>query len=266
MKGLIYKDILCLKKQLMLFCFVLIGVVIVSIMYVLSAKYGNLAKIGVQMLSEPENNLTEIDVKKLGSSVLALFLLIPIAAVEDITNVFMQDGKAGFHKVSGMLPVSIERRVLARFLSVYALFAMGVLIDLCLAVILSALTDLMTFAQLFGIIISAASAMSIFSAFAIFFCFLLGYGKEQYAVMLSILTVIVFAILLNLGKVKSILLVIAIAGTLPAEKRTDGSSSVWGIFDFLEEKAWILLIIAVIVSILSYGASLMIEKRKRGVI
>ena len=257
MKGLIYKDILCLKKQLKLFCFVLIGVVVVSIMYVLSAKYGNLAKIGVQMLSEPGNNLTEIDIKNLGSTVLALFMLLPIAAVEDIINVFIQDGKAGFHKVSGMLPVSIEKRVLARFLSIYALFAMGVLIDLCLAAILSVLTDLMTFAQLFGIIISTASAMSIFSALAIFFCFLLGYGKEQYAVVLSILTMIVSAILLNFGKVKSFFL--AMSGALPEPEG-------WGAFDFLMEKAWILLIIAVIVSTLSYGASLMIEKRKRGVI
>ena len=264
MKGLIYKDILCLKKQFINFCFVLIGVVIVSIMYVLSAKYGNLARAGAQMLSEPENHLTKIDVKNLGSVALALFMLLPIAVVGDITNAFIQDGTSGFHKISGMFPVSIEKRVLARFLSIYALFAMGVLVDLCLAGILSVLTDLMTFAEFFGIIISAASVMSIFSALAIFYCFLLGYGKEQYAMLLSILTMIIFFILLNFGKVKTLCRIMS--GALPEPERADGSLMMWDAFDFLKEKAWILLMAAVIVSILSYGSSLVIVKRKRGMI
>ena len=47
MKGLIIKDVMCLKKQLTVFIFVLIGVVAVSIMYVLSAKFGNIALLGL---------------------------------------------------------------------------------------------------------------------------------------------------------------------------------------------------------------------------
>ena len=50
MKGLIIKDIMCLKKQLTVFIYVIIGVVVISVMYVLSAKFGNLALAGNEML------------------------------------------------------------------------------------------------------------------------------------------------------------------------------------------------------------------------
>ena len=38
LKGLILKDLMCLKKQLKQFVFLVIGVLIVSVMYVLSAN------------------------------------------------------------------------------------------------------------------------------------------------------------------------------------------------------------------------------------
>ena len=49
MKGLIIKDIMCLRKQLITFIYVLIAVSVISVMYVLSARYGNLALAGRQM-------------------------------------------------------------------------------------------------------------------------------------------------------------------------------------------------------------------------
>ena len=52
MKGLIFKDIMCLKKQFMVFCYVLIGTLAVSVMYVLSVRFGNLADINAEMFAE----------------------------------------------------------------------------------------------------------------------------------------------------------------------------------------------------------------------
>ena len=80
MKGLVIKDIMCLKKQLTTFAFVIAGVVIVSVMYVLSTRFGNLAKVGVALLDE-NNNMSEIDVKNLGSMALVLFMFLPIVSV-----------------------------------------------------------------------------------------------------------------------------------------------------------------------------------------
>lgn len=255
MKGLIIKDIMCLKKQLTVFSYVIIGVFIVSIMYVLSARYGNLALAGKEMLAS--NDMTDIDVKNLGTMVLVLFMLLPIATVGDMANVFEADGKAGFYKVSGAFPVSVKKRVLSRYLSIYALFGIGVITDVFIAFILSLLTDLISFSDFFGIIISSASVMGIYSSLVIFFCIVFGYGKEQYSQIFSILTITAVTIAVNFQKIKTMFTEI---------EDSNDSIMVWEMLDFIKEKAWVLFLVAVAVSILSYAASLLIAERKRGVI
>ena len=143
MKGLILKDVMCLKHQLRVFVFVIIGVVFTSILFVLSARYGNLAMAGKEMLRTEQ--ATDIDVKNLASVALVLFMLLPIATVGDMANVFEADGKAGFYRLAGALPLPISKRLLARFLAIYALFGIGTLLDVILAFILSRLTDLIRF-------------------------------------------------------------------------------------------------------------------------
>ena len=156
MKGLIIKDIMCLKKQLTTFVYVISGVVVISILYVLSSRFGNLAEVGKVLLDE-NNNMTQVDVKNLGSMVLIMSMLIPIVSVGDMVNVFIADGKAGFFKVSASLPVSMKKRMLSRFLTIYALFAIGATVDIVLAMVLSSLTDIMGFGSFLGIIVSSAS-------------------------------------------------------------------------------------------------------------
>jgi len=262
MKGLIIKDMMCLKKQLTTFAYVITGVLIVSVMYVLSAKYGNIARAGQEMLAS--NDMSTVDVRNLGSMALVLFMLLPIATVGDVAIVFEADGKAGFCRIAGSFPISIQKRLLSRYLTIYALFAVGVLIDILIAFVLSALTDLISLGDFLGIIVSAASVMSIYSALVIVFCMMLGYGKEQYAQLLSIGTMILSLILVNLKAVKRILLIISDSdsGTYDAAD----STFIWGALDFIKEKAWTLLLIAVCVSVLSYVASLTVANRKRGVI
>ena len=43
MKGLIIKDIFCLKKQIVTFAFIISGVVAVAVMFALSGQFGNLS-------------------------------------------------------------------------------------------------------------------------------------------------------------------------------------------------------------------------------
>ena len=91
----------------MIFTYVIIGVLVVSVMYVLSARFGNLAIVGKEMSAS--NDLSRIDVKNLGTLALVLFMLLPIATVGDMANVFEADGKAGFSKIAGTLPVSLQK-------------------------------------------------------------------------------------------------------------------------------------------------------------
>ncbi|MCH5271176.1 MAG: ABC-2 transporter permease [Lachnospiraceae bacterium] len=262
MKGLIIKDLMCLKKQLTVFVYVLVGVLIVSVMYVLSARYGNIARAGAEMLVE--NDMSEIDVKNLSSMALVFFMLLPIAVIGDMANVFEADGKAGFNKVAGAFPVPLRTRLLSRYITICALFSLGVLIDILIALVLSTLTDLISLSDFLGIIVSAASVMSIYSALVIFFCLVFGYGKEQYAQICSLGTMVLSLILLQWKSVKRILTVITESNPVAAE--SIDSSFIWGALDFIKEKAWILFLIAATVSILSYGASLLVAERKRGVI
>ena len=259
MKGLIIKDIMCLKKQLTTFAYIIAGVVVISILYVLSTRFGNLAKAGVALLDE-NNNMSQVDVKNLGSMVLVMFMLIPIVSVGDMLNVFVADGKAGFFKVSASLPVSMKKRMLSRFLTIYTLFGIGAAVDILLALVLSLLTDIMSFGSFFGIIISCASLLSIHSALVILYCVGLGYGKEQYAQVFSLLTILLSFVIIKFQSVKSVFIRIFI------EEQGFDSVTFWKPLDYFREKGYVFLIIALLVSALSYGLSLYIAERKRGVI
>ena len=256
MKGLIIKDIMCLRKQLKTFTFVLIGVFVLALMYVLSARFGNIAKAGADMLMD--NDLTAVDVKNIGSYVLVLFMLIPMSAVLDMSVIFNADGEAGFGKIAGTLPLSIHKRLFARFLTIYALFAIGIAVDTVLASVISSLTDLMTFGELMGVIVSAAAFFSIYGALIIFFNILLGYGKDQYCQFLAIFATVLGVALFNIRHL------IKIWKVLFLEQELD--FNVWGWLDYIKTKAWIVVIAAILVSAASYGISLYIADRKRGVI
>ena len=79
MNGLILKDIMCLRKQLTIFCYVIIGVMIVSVMFVLSTRFGNLAKNAAEMMAE--NSMTEYEINNLATLALVLFMFLPLGVV-----------------------------------------------------------------------------------------------------------------------------------------------------------------------------------------
>lgn len=200
MKGLMIKDLMCLRKQMILFAYTVAGVLALSIMFVLSVRFGNIADANQTMMVE--NNLTDMDIKNLCTTILNLFMLLPIAMVGDVTMIFRMDGKAGFTSISSILPLSVNKRVLAKYLTVFMMFGIGVVIDIVISFVLSILTDIISFADFLGIIISAASLMCIYGALVILFCFLLGYGKEDCAIVVSWAVILITAILANIKKIK----------------------------------------------------------------
>lgn len=256
MKGLILKDLMCLRKQLILFAYVVIAVLVLSIMFVLSTRFGNLSLASQSMMAE--NGLTDLDIENLFVWVLMIFMVLPVASVGDITSVFIEDGKAGFMKVSAVMPFSIAKRVLAKFITMIMMFGIGVLVDLIISFVLSRLTALVSFADFFGIIISAASIMSIYGALVTLFCFLYGYGKEGYALVSTILLMISVAIMVNIQNIKNAL------GDMAGEAYTDPILN--NFLNFFKHKFYILFVIAIVTMIISYFVSVYIADRKRGVI
>lgn len=259
MKGLIIKDLMCLRKQRITYIYIVIVVLIVSIMFVLSAKFGNIA-MGNQYMIE-ENQLPEIDVMNLSSFALVLFMLLPIAMVGDVSAIFVADGKADFAKLSACLPLSIEKRVLAKFITILSFFGIGVATDLAISLVLSILTDIISFKEFFVIIITVASAMFIYGALVCVYMFIFGYGKESYAQVASIGSIVAVLVICNFEKVKYIFM-----SCFTEEVDVVDVNPINVVRDFTVDKSLSIFLSAVIVGILSYVVSVLIAKRKRGVV
>ncbi len=259
MKGLIIKDIMCLRKQLTIFAFVLVGVLAVSVMYVLSASFGNLAEVAKELQNE-KNNLSARDVKNIATEALILFMLLPAATVCDMVFVFASDAKAGFVKVAATLPVPLWKRLLAKYMTVFALFGIGAAVDIAIAGVLCALGNILTFGEFLGIIISATSAMCIYSAFVILWCVVLGSGSEQYAQLLSIASLIALFVIGYFGALKNLFMV------LLADNSDSLSEILGGPIEYIKDRGGVFLIAAVAVCACTYFAALKIADRKRGVI
>ena len=252
MKGLVIKDLLCMKKQIVIFTYTVITVFIVAIMFVLSAKFGNIALANNEMLQD--NSISEIDIQNMMIWTLIGVMLVPIAAIGDFTNLFKADNKAGFSMVSASLPLSREKRLFAKYITVILVFSIGIVIDLIVAFVLSMLTDMVSFFDFCGIILSMASIMMMVGALSIFFALLLEKGEEEYATLLSAFFLIIVAVLFNYSKIKMFIL-------------EDGSSDMFNDFvDFFIDKSYVFIIFAVITIVLSYVASLAVANRKRGII
>lgn len=257
MKGLIIKDLMCLRKQMILFVYTVVGVLVLSIMFVLSARFGNIADANQTMMIE--NNLSAMDIKNMSTTSLILFMLLPIAMVGDVTTIFRMDGQAGFSSISSILPLSVNKRVMVKYLTVFMMFGIGVVVDIVISFVLSMLTDIISFQDFFGIIISAASLMCIYGALAIVFCFLLGYGKEDYAIIISWAAILIAAILANIKNIKVILTSIRAGGSDSIDFFSD-------IMNFIKNKYFVLFAIAVIVMTASYFVSVRIAERERGMV
>lgn len=259
MKGLIIKDLMCLRKQRITFFYIVAVVLIVAIMYVLSARFGNIALAGKEMMVE--NNMTDIDIKNLSSLALVLFMLLPIAMVGDVTSVFAADGQAGFANVSAILPLSIEKRVLSKFITILAFFGIGVSTDLVISFVISLLTDILSFQDFFAIIITCASALFIYGALICVYMFLFGYGKESYAQLCSILSIVIGLVLANFEKAKALFI-----SCFSEEAEVLDVNPMEVVLGFVKNNSLKVFGVALLIGIVSYLLSVWIAKRKRGIV
>lgn len=256
MMGLVIKDLMCMKKTLRLFVYVVVSAFAISIMVVLSEKFGNIAKMLTNML---ENGESEIDVISISQLIVIMFLMLPLGAILDFSIIFRADRKAGFMAVSSSLPVSVEKRVLAKYITVLMLFGLGIIVDAVLAVILSNLSKLISLKEYLGIIVSFASVQLMVSALIILFCMLFKGGHEDYATICAIITLVAVWALLNFKKTKEMLTTMFSGGY-------ETENPFIALIDFLMNKSYILVLAAVVTVVISYFASVLIAKRKRGII
>ena len=251
MKGLIIKDLMCLRKIRATFVFVTVSSFVITVMALISARCGNIA------LAEQEYLTGGSDMPISPAYILwyavAVMVLLPLASIGDtLTLVFEADKNSGFAPVAGALPLSVKQRITARFITLFLTCGTGTFISLALSFILSLFTDIMTFGDFAGLVLSAASLILIFSALEMILIFLLKMKNTDYVRIISLLIMSAVFIVSILGRI-----IDAVRAVKPTELITDGLL-------FLENRWFILAAAAAVCLLVSYFVSTGIAERKRG--
>lgn len=254
MKGLLIKDFYCLKKQLINYGFVIVGVIVISLLFVLSYTFGNIHAQFVELVNSGES--TETGVTMIASNALLLFMLIPIACTGDITNLITDDEKASFYKVASALPIPVSKRVACRFIAGYLFIAIGVAVDWIMSVVISSLTGIISLGKFCGVIISFASLMMMYVSLFLLLVYVLGKGKTAYASVIPLLAGVVLYGRANYDRLIAFLTDSDGNALMELYQRTT---------EFIFYKSYLLLIAALIISVGAYLAAVSIAKRKRGV-
>lgn len=255
MRGLLIKDFYCLKKNLINYVFVIAGVIGVSVSFVLSFNFGNIHK---ELAKQIESGLsTQSEITQIATISILLFMIIPFVATGDAAiNLISDDEKAGFYKVVSALPVTIEKRVMCRFVTGYIFIAIGAVVDFLMVIVISRLTDIISFGNFCGVIVTAASVMMIFDSLFILFVYISGKRNLIYLEIMTLLIEFAAYIAANFERILAFL-----KGEESAIKDIYNRT-----MDFIFNKSYILLISALIIFATSYFMTVNISKRKRGMV
>lgn len=255
MKGLLIKDFFCLKKHLVNYAFVIVGVIFMSVSCVLSFNYGNVHTELIKLVESGES--TQEGVMQLVTLSMLLIMSIPFVAAGDATaNLISDDEKAGFYKVESALPVSIRKRVICRFLTGYLFIAAGAVVDFLMIIVISALTTVISFGNFCGVIITVSSLMMVYISLLILLVYIMGKKSVVYAEIIPLLIGVAAYVLANLDKIKAFLI-------------ESDDSAFTSLYDrttkFIFCKSYIIFIAAVIISAAACAMAVHVAKRKRGV-
>ena len=247
MKGLIIKDLLCLKKQMMTYIYIVLGVVAVAIMFVLSTKYGNLADVAKSIKE------SGIDVRLVLKVIIMFFMVLPVACMSNVSALFEHDKNASFYKVAASMPVPVEKRVLSRFLTIIAFAVVGIGIDTVLAAVISGASDVIVFSKCVCTLISIASCILMYMSAVNMLNF---FGTAPvYSTFIPIITAVVAVIAINLR---------SIVRFLTSEDPVMSSDSFRKLVEIFENRCYIIVLIAAVFLTACYFISVAAAKRKRG--
>lgn len=189
MRGLITKDMYCLKKNLKIFFSVTIGIMVLSVLFIISSKYGNVARGMAQM--QREEKFGNKMVVSIYQGVIWLTLFIIIAFIGMIIECFKEDRKAGFRKQLLSMPISSNKIVFSRYVSCMLFSIVSIVAALISAFCVSIATDLFSFGKLAGCVISFAAILLIYMS--IVMCLIYLFGSE-YADIIQCVPVILLLI------------------------------------------------------------------------
>lgn len=148
MKGLILKDIYCLRTRIMTYVLTLVAALVIGILISLSSEYGNL-KLDVFMgedTSVSEDDRAAYEMILGGATFLAI--LLPLGVGFDGIMTFHMDEKANFGDVLRTMPVKPVEIVLARFSTAYGFLLTGYISSILIALLISPVVEVFTLGEM----------------------------------------------------------------------------------------------------------------------
>lgn len=254
MKGLIYKDFLCLRKNLKTFGLVSFGMIIMGIMFLLSTQYGNVAKSFMEVEMQ-----SEIDQQTLTGSLCVstwFMLVLPICFMTDVAQCFREDHRVGFGKVLSGMALTDRQIVGSRYLTTLIYGGISVLVSLFCAFLITVVPVELELGNLFYGILTVASGFLLYMSLNLFLIYLFGARKAN---LLQILPLLVGFVLMGV-------MVNKCSGMTEAElnrQMLDAGDKLMGV---LQNGYKVLIPAAVVGMLLSYAGSVAIVKRRRRVL
>lgn len=163
MKGLILKDIYCLRTRIMAYVLTLVAALAIGILISLSSEYGNL-KLDVFMgedTSVSEDDMAAYEMMLGGATFLAI--LLPLGVGFDGIMTFHMDEKANFGDVLRTMPVKPVEIVLARFSTAYGFLLTGYISSVLIALLISPVVEVFTLGEMIhaGTVMTCALAVGL---------------------------------------------------------------------------------------------------------
>ena len=163
MKGLILKDIYCLRTRIMTYVLTLVAALAIGILISLSSEYGNM-RLDVMMgdaATVSEDDLAAHKVMLGGATFLAI--LLPLGVGFDGIMTFHMDEKANFGDVLRTMPVKPVEIVLARFSTAYGFLLTGYVSSILIALLISPVVKIFTLAEMIhaGTVLTCALAIGL---------------------------------------------------------------------------------------------------------
>lgn len=253
MKGLLIKDYYCMKKSLKSFLALTIGVILIGIMFAISMEHGNMAIAAAGTAAEA--GMDEATVFDMFRVAVWLVIIIPMAFVGNVVDCFKADMRADFGKQLFSLPVSSKQIVGARYLAciIYALVSfVGATIT---ARCISGASEQYPFSELLSVAILFGSIMIIYLCIVMCLVYLIGVKYADYIQSAPILIVLVVAVIFTNVKMMNM-----------AEEELDAlMTNMWGtVKGFMTQNVGIFLLVAVVILVITYFASVQIVEKRRG--
>ncbi|MBE5894926.1 MAG: hypothetical protein E7285_04600 [Lachnospiraceae bacterium] len=148
MKGLILKDLYCLRTRMMAYVLTLVAALAIGILISLSSEYGNMRPDAIMGddITVSEDDVAAYKIMLGGATFLAI--LLPLGVGFDGIMTFHMDEKANFNDVLRTMPIKPVEIVLARFGTAYGFLLTGYVSSILIALLISPVVKVFTLGEM----------------------------------------------------------------------------------------------------------------------